>query len=101
MRCGGDGLKHRSCQREQYHGAAWYGSTILSHNHDAVYHGAVWYGSTIPSHDHDTIDHGDAWYGSTIPSRNHDAVWAAVLSGDASGGDCLKLCLKPGRSGRT
>ena len=31
LRCGGDGLKHRSCQREQYHGTAWYGST-----HDAV-----------------------------------------------------------------
>ena len=37
MRCGGDGLKHRSCQRGQYHGAMWYDSTIPSLNHDAIW----------------------------------------------------------------
>jgi len=81
MRCGGDGLKHRSCQRKQYNGAVWYGSTIPSHDYDTVYHGSVWYGSTIPSHD-------------------HDVIWA-VLSGDTNGGDGLKLDLKPARARRT
>ena len=55
IRCGGDDLKHRSCQREQYHGAMWYGSTIPSHNHYTVYHGTALYGSTIPSRDHDAV----------------------------------------------
>ena len=55
MWCGSDGLKHRSCQREQYHGAVWYGSTIPLHNHDTVYHGTAWYGSMIPSRVHDAV----------------------------------------------
>jgi len=55
MRCGDDGLKHRLCQREQYHGTAWYGSTIPSRVHDTVYHGTAWYGSTIPSRVHDAV----------------------------------------------
>ena len=60
MRCGGDGLKHRSCQREQCHGTAWYGSTIPSRDHDTVYHGTAWYDGTIPSPVHDAV--GWCWW---------------------------------------
>jgi hypothetical protein len=64
MRCGGDGLKHRSF-----------------HNKKDRYHGTAWYGSTIPSRVHGKVLHGTAGYGSTIPSRDHDAVGGA--GGDA------------------